>query len=242
MDVTLLEIRLLQLSIPELKGIPLSEEFLDSVKDLPKKFTLDDDNHKSSYEKFFNKYGHFMILQAFAGGSIAVTLSEDTSSKNSFEECKQELTAHLNRDIKGFFDAGVSAEVDNASTTERKIRNLLNGCLRVTKGGDTDLHRDETIMNQELLSKWKRSLHSNLDMLDTVMHLTPISDVVEKNDKERGSECYNALEHFLGGKFKADKVESEEKQRFEMVKRLEDVNVEEKRSKSNFFGRHCCCK
>ena len=212
----LVEQRLFQVSIPALEGIPFSDDFSESVTDLPINFNLKLADHRSSYENFFNKFGHFVVLEAFAGGSIVVKTSMDTSSGRSFDEIKKELAASFNRGIMGVFNTGISGAVDNTSTTESKGESILDQSSVEFNGGDTELHTKATITDPKLMSQWKMSLGSNLAMLDTDLSLIPISEMVKKIDKKKGSECYKALEHFLGGQFKV--VETKEQQRLEMLK------------------------
>ena len=228
----LVEQRFFQVSIPSLEDLSFTDDFKSSVGDLPEKFDLKDAENRSAYEKFFNTFGHFVILEAFGGGSIVVKTSSSSCSKRNFHEIKHELAASFNRGLMGVLSVGVNGGSSTDSRVDSKHDSILETSCFEFNGGNPELHKKDTITDPKLMNQWKMSLSQNLAMLETDLSLAPISDVVETIEKKKGMMCYKALEHFLGGKFKT--IESEEKQRIEMLKkelewiRSRDKAMEEK--------------
>ena len=67
----------IHVSVENLKLKDFSKVFSSAVEMLPDQYTNDDDtninSNKLEFDKFFERFGHFVVTSAFVGGSVEVT-------------------------------------------------------------------------------------------------------------------------------------------------------------------------
>ena len=195
------------------KGIEFTSIFVSAVDKLPESYDKDDPANRSKFERFFNRFGHFIVTSAYGGGSIEtkVTSQQHGSDTMSFEEINACLSASFSG---GFFNAvGEDWGSDSLNIKTKAIlsRSTFHWC-----GGSRDLHMRDTISNRDKMSKWKLSLGKNPAMLKTEMYLEPISTAISCLDPKKDTASYDALRDLLGGEFKV--LESRKKEREEEPK------------------------
>ena len=198
------------------KGIHFTSDFVCAVAELPDSYEKDDPANRSTFERFFNRFGHFIVTAAYGGGSIEtkVTCQQHGSSTMSFEEVK----ACLSTFFSGvFFD--VSDEGSVSDSNEAQFRNMLSQSTVHWCGGIRELHDKGTIVNQDKMSKWQVSLRVHPTMLTTEMCLEPISTVISCLDPDKDIASYHALKDLLGGEFKV--LASRERERKEKNRKRE---------------------
>ena len=224
----LLEQRMFRVSFPSVRRLSLTEEFKSAANELPDAFEPTNADNRNNYKKFFDKWGHFVVTQAFGGGSVELKINCSSSSSVEFEEMKLKLLASFNA---GFMSPTASAGYEQSLSSESRA--ILGRCRMEWNGGDSQFHRHETMTDPQVMNKWRLSLAKNPAMLTTDLSLAPISDIVENVNGAKGKECYMALEDFLGGKFNLRK-EEEDRQRLKskMPKTRKD-QVEEDRKGRN---------
>ena len=198
----LLEQRMFRVSFPSVRNISLTEEFKSAADELPDVFEPTNAHNRSTYKKFFDKWGHFVVTQAFGGGSVELKINCSSSSTVDFEEMKLKLLASFNA---GFMSPTASVSYEQSLSSESRA--ILGRCRMEWNGGDSQFHTRETMTDPQVMNKWRLSLAENPAMLTTDLSLTPISDIVENVNRAKGKECYMALEEFLGGKFNLRKDE-----------------------------------
>ena len=176
-------------------GMTFTEDFKSEVAKLPRKYDKSDDSCVSKFEKFFNRFGHFVVSSAYGGGSVEVKCSREAvgSTKTSLAEAKACLTATL--EGLDFVQAGLSA--DGSTSNSLKSKALLQRSTYSWNGGDVALQTNESIGDKERLQKWKKSLIPNPTMLTSEMTLEPISTAVGCVDDQRDQETYDALKDIL---------------------------------------------
>ena len=182
-------------------GIEFTSDFQSAVDELPERYNKNERSNRSKFERFFSRFGHFIVTAAYGGGSIEtkVRVQQHASSAMSFGEVKARLSASF---CGGLFNA--SAEVPTADSLDMEARAVLSGSTFHWCGGSRDLHVKDTITNQDKMTKWKLSLGQNPSMLTTEMCLEPISTVISCAciDRKKGAASYDALQDLLGGQFK----------------------------------------
>ena len=225
----LLEQRMFRVSFPSVRNLSLTEEFKTEADELLYAFEPTNAANRSTYKKFFDKWGHFVVTQAFGGGSVELKISCNSSSTVEFEEMKLKLLASFNA---GFMSPIASAGYEQSSSSESRA--ILGRCRLEWNGGDSQFHRHETLTDPQLMNKWRLSLAENPAMLTTDLSLAPISDLVEKVNGSKGKECYRALADFFGGTF-ALRKEKEDRERLKSKMpetRLDEVADDRKKKVS----------
>ena len=207
------------------KGIQFTSDFVSAVDELPETYKKDDPENRNAFERFFNRFGHFIVTSAYGGGSIEakVTSQQRGSDTLSFQEVKACLSASFSG---GLFDAGPEVSGSHSHDLQTKYKTMLSQSSFQWNGGNQELHTKNTITNQDKMSKWKLSLGEKPTMLTTEMCLEPISTVISCLDPKKDKASYDALKDLLGGKFKV--LASREKEREEENRR----KVEEARKKA----------
>ncbi|CAB4017677.1 sonic hedgehog [Paramuricea clavata] len=189
------------------KGVTFTKDFRSDVGKLPCTYDKNDPSCRSSFERFFNRFGHFLVSSAYGGGSVEVKCSREMvgSATASLAEAKAVLTeAFEGLDVhKTEFTAGTSF-FGNLNT-------LLKRCSIFWKGGDTILREKETIAYKEKMKKWKASLLVKPAILTSEMTLEPISAAVAHVDPKKDKTIYDALKDLLGGEFKVLEEKEEQK-------------------------------
>ena len=206
----------------EENGITFTKDFESEVKKLPDEYMKDDPKNRKCFERFFNRFGHFIVTSAFGGGAVEVTVSEQSlksgDEKKSLEEAKASLPSL-------FFGVDGESTGGRSSSSTALSKDFLNQSNVRWSGGSPDLHTNDTLTSKEKMLEWKTSLIVKPTLLNTEMTLEPISTVIECIDDGKKEASYDALEDLLGGKFKllAFKEEEEARVRNESNKRLESV-------------------
>ena len=221
----LLEQRIFEVTFPDLSKMQLTDEFQAAATDLPSIFDADEPRVRQSYKMFFEKWGQFVVVKAFGGGSVELKIASSSSTAVDLEDIRAKLLTSFNA---AFVAPIGSAGVESSSG--RETQNILDNCRIEWNGGDSKFH-DHDIIKPVELKKWRLSLASNPAMLTTDLSLTPISDLVARVDKGKGTECYKALENLLGGKLRFLKKEEERREQETIVttSRPEEVALERQR-------------
>ena len=211
------------------KGIEFTSDFESDVEELPESYKKDDPANRSKFERFFNRFGHFIVTSAYGGGSIEakVTSQQHGSDTLSFQEVKACLSASFSG---GLFDAGAEVSGSHSHDMQTKFNTILNQCTSQWYGGRRDLHTQETITNQDKMSKWRLSLGENPTMLTTEVCLEPISTVISCLDPKKDKASYDALKDLLGGEFKV--LASREKEREENRRKEEEASTKVEEAKT----------
>ena len=105
------------------KGIEFTSDFVSDVDELPESYKKDDPANRSKFERFFNRFGHFIVTSAYGGGSIEtkVTSQQHGSNTMSFEEVKACLSASFSG---GLFNAdGEVSGSDSLDIATNQIQN-----------------------------------------------------------------------------------------------------------------------
>ena len=183
------------------KGIEFTSDFVSAVDKLPESYEKDDPASRSKFERFFNRFGHFIVTAAYGGGSIETNVASQQhgSDAMSFEDVKTCLSATFSG---GLFNADSEVLKADSLSMKAKSKTILSQSTVNWCGGSHDLHMKDTITNQDKMSKWKLSLGENPTMLTTEMCLEPISTVISCLDPKKDKPSYDALKDLLGGEFK----------------------------------------
>ena len=198
----LFEQRLFKLTIKNFKncrkkGITFTEDFKSAVEKLPIMYDKSDPNCVSTFESFFECFGHFVISSAYVGGSVEITCSREAvgSEDANVADAKGLLKAKLEERATAEGNASTGEIVDH-----QKTKALLERSTYSWNGGEKDLQTNETIGDKERLEKWKKSLSQNPTMLETDLKLQPIStavDCIPGNNSRKGQAIYDALKDLL---------------------------------------------
>ena len=199
-------------------GIEFTSDFVSAVNELPESYDKDDPANRSKFERFFNRFGHFIVTAAYGGGSIEakVTSQQHGSDAMSFEDVKAYLLASFSG---GLSNADSEVSRSDSYNMEAKSKTMLSQGTVNWCGGSRDLHMND-ITNRDRMSKWKLSLGENPTMLTTEMCLEPISTVISCLDLKKDTASYDALKDLLGGEFKL--FASRERERKEENKKIEE--------------------
>jgi hypothetical protein len=181
-------------------GTSFTEDFKLAVAKLPSTYDKNKPSCLSEFERFFNRFGHFLVSSAYFGGSVEVKCSREVvgNTKTSLAETKYLLAAKL----EGLDVADANLSADGSTFDSNKTKALLERCTVHWEGGDTALHTMETIGDKGKLQKWKDSLIRSPTMLTSVLTLEPISTLVGCLDSQKYQATYDALKDLLGGEIK----------------------------------------
>lgn len=225
----LFEQRMFELKIGNYKeylnnGMTFTSDFQSAIAELPSTYDKNNPSCRSQFERFFNRFGHFLVSSAYGGGSIETKVTRQTvgSESTSFEEIKACLSSSFDgMALQVKADASGSDELSTAA----KSKALLNRSTQYWQGGDRNFHAKETIADRDKMLKWQASLLVKPTMLATDMSLEPISTLVGCVDTTRDQPTYDALKDLLGGEFKvvADREKAKEE---EDRKRMEEKKPE----------------
>ena len=211
-------------------GIKFTSDFVSAVDELPESYDKNDPANRDKFERFFNRFGHFIVTAAYGGGSIEtkVTNQQHGSDTMSFEDVKTCLSASFSG---GFFSAGGEISESDSCSMEARSKTMLSQSTVHWCGGSRDLHVKDTITNQDKMSKWKLSLCVNPTMLTTEMCLEPISTVISCLDPKKDTASYDALKDLLGGQFKL--IASREREIEEANKRRAEEEAKKQAEQAN---------
>ena len=214
----LFEHRLFELKLGNYKdylnhGMTFTDDFKSDVAKLPNKYDKSDDGCVSKFERFFNRFGHFVVSSAYGGGSVEIKCSSGAvrSTETSLADAKACLTAALEGlDLtEGAFD--------KKKTLLKKT--LLKQSGSSWSGGDAAFQTNETIRDKQKLQKWKDSLLKNPMMLTSELTLEPISILVGLvDDGEKDEATYNALKDLLESEIKIRDKKEKKKTLWKKVK------------------------
>ena len=205
----------------ENNGIVFTKDFESEVKKLPDKYKKDDPKNRKCFERFFNRFGHFIVSSAYGGGAVEMTVSEQSLKSEDEKKNLEETTSSFPGRLFGF---GAEATGGRSSSSTARSKYFLCQSNVHWFGGSLDLHtNDDTLTSQEKMLKWQTSLMVKPTLLNTEMILEPISTVIGCIDDEKNEASYDALEDLLGSKFKllASREEKEEERRKEMEEKKE---------------------
>ncbi len=183
----------------ENKNISFTRDFVSGVNKLPSTYDKSDSDCKNKFERFFDRFGHFVVSSAYAGGTVEVKCTKTVvgTKTKSLTETKACLAATL----EGMDVAEANVSAGGRSFDGQKTKALLERCTYDFDGGDLALQEKET------LQKWKKSLPLNPTMLTSEMTLEPISTLVNCVDADKDDATYDALKDILG--IRAEKVKEE---------------------------------
>ena len=190
------EHRIFRVSLSDLSKIALTDHFKKDVEHLPKAFK----ENVARYERFFDKWGHFLITEAYGGGNVE--FKKRSANCESEAETEEQFFASmcnsLNENIS-IAENRQELDAEYEHNVSAGFSDNLNMCRFDWNGGDSSLHYKTTVSDPEKLKEWVLSLSEKPTMLKTEMSLAPISDLVDLVDREKGDACYEALECVLGG-------------------------------------------
>lgn len=171
------------------------------------------------FERFFNRFGHFIVSSAYGGGAIEmkVTGQKSENESQSFDEIKATLSACFSG---GFWSVGGEVSGSDSSSSSATSKSLVSRSTMNWFGGNRELHDKDTVSQREKMLKWQASLLVNPAMLTTEMNLEPISTLIACVDRKKDTASYNALKDFLGGEFKV--LASREKETEEENRRKQE--------------------
>ncbi|XP_075251839.1 uncharacterized protein LOC142344188 [Convolutriloba macropyga] len=211
-------------------GLKLTTDFIEDVRTLPAKFQINTEGNRTSFERFFNRWGHFVVTKASGGGSVELKINSSaikTDSKD-IESIRTALTASFS---SGFLDVGSNISGGDNSSLAVSGTSLLASSTVIWNGGSRELHKKDTIKDGHAMDQWRNSLTINPAMLSTEMYLEPISTLIRLADSTKYDSTYEALQKFLGGSFKV--VVQKEKEAREKREREQKEKEEKEKAESN---------
>ena len=204
------------------KGIEFTSDFVSAVDELPESYDKNDPAKRSKFERFFNRFGHFIVTAAYGGGSIETKVTnQHGSNAMSFDDIRNNLSAYF---LGRLFSAD-SVLTPDLLDKKAKCKTMLSQSSVHWCGGSCDLHMNDTITSQDKMSKWKLSLGENPTMLTSEMYLEPISTVISCLDPKKDTASYDALKDLLGGEFKLLARKEEERREREAGIQIEIANT-----------------
>ena len=229
----LLEQRIFEVSMGNFDEVSFTKEFLAAVQNLPAHLAITDKDNRQAFERFFDRWGHFVVTKAYGGGCVEVKVnaSSFSSEKDKSFDLQAELKAAINGAVAS---AAASTEAGSSNTANSKAHRMVSQSEIVWIGGDKAFHKSSTLTDPKEMDKWKLSLIQNPTMLRTDMCLNPISEVVGALAEDKEKTCYDALEQFLSGKFhlqKLKEVKEEERQESLLAQAEQKIEEEEKKRK-----------
>ena len=176
-------------------GMTFTEDFKSDVEELPSKYNKRNGNCVSKFERFFDRFGHFLVSSAYGGGSVEVKFSRQAveGKKTSIAEAKACLAATI--DGLNVPEANLSADSSTSDSFNSKA--LLQRSTYTWVGGEVALQTNESIGDKERWKKWKESLEQNPMMLTSELTLEPISTAVNCVDPKKNQATYDALKDLL---------------------------------------------
>ena len=191
------------------RGMTFTKDFKSDVAKLPSTYDKNNPSCVSKFERFFNRFGHFVVSSAYGGGSVEIKCSSEAvgSTKTSLADAKACLTATLE-----------GLDLTEDAFDEKKIKALLKQSGSSWNGGDAALQTNETIRDKQKLQKWKDSLLQNPMMLTSELTLEPISILVGLVDDGKKDEAtYDALKDLLESEIKIKDKKEKKKAVWEKI-------------------------
>ena len=229
-----MEERLFELSMGNFKdkAIVLTEDFTEAVKELPKCFDVENASIRTKFQRFFDRWGHFVVTKAIGGG--AVELRVNTSSFGSHIYDTDAIRGSLIASFSsGFFNTDTAVEGSDESSAKLSSRQVFESTTVKWSGGAREFHKKSTIGDEHQMDTWRNSLITRPTMLTTDMYLEPISTLVQLVDQSKYDATYESLKDFLGGNFnvvakrQANEKEAERKRKEEEAERERKKKADE---------------
>ena len=201
----LFEQRLFELKLGNYKhylnnGMTFTKDFKSDVDKLPSTYDKNNPSCVGNFERFFDRFGHFVVSSAYVGGSVEVKCSRKVvkSTKTSLAETKACLAATL----QGLDVAEGNLSTDYSASDGFKSKALLERCTYSWVGGDVSLQSNESINDKKKFQNWKKSLLQNPAVLTSELSLEPISTLVGCVAAEKDEATYKALKNLLSSKIR----------------------------------------
>lgn len=194
------EHRVFELSIAnyteERNGITFTNDFKSAVKGFPLKYDSNDPENRKKFERFFNRFGHFVVSSAYIGGAIEVKGTENELTDNNGTQ--KAISGSLGGKV-----AGIGGEASGSLTSSSTSRLQSSHTQKKFSyfGGLRTLHSEDIFDSEEKQLQWRTSLLVEPAVLDTERSLEPISTVIGCTDDKKTETSLDALEDLLEGKF-----------------------------------------
>jgi hypothetical protein len=195
------ESRPFKMSIANLDQLKLSAGFRQDVASdtFPSEYIDESDTTKYKemtefFKQFFSKWGHYIVISAFVGGSVELkTSSVDTNNKGS---SSSDLSVGL---AFGFKKLSLGANVASSSSSDGNLGTCFSSIKLNWDGGDPQFQASNLdVASPEKWKSWEESLNSCPSILTTSLQLLPISDAITKIDSKKGSVCQRIMNNLIG--------------------------------------------
>ena len=227
---SLIEYRINKISVANFKSkdISFTNDFISAVNELPNQYT-DNKNEKQKFERFFNRFGHFVVTSAYIGGAVEVKTCADSSEVTRGEEAS--IGGSVTSKLAGLF--GIKMSCTDQPSTESAKKAALNTTETRWHGGRSDLHTRNTIECEETMRLWRKSLSKEPTYLTTEMSVEPISIVVTILNGKKGEVCYQALRSIFQNKDPTPIRRFQDELALEARRQMEEEKLEQIRTESN---------
>jgi hypothetical protein len=206
--------------------ISFTKDFSSAVKELPDRYAA---GNKQKFERFFNRFGQFVVSSAYVGGAVEVKTCGESLEKSNHDE--ESVDGSVGANVSGVI--GFKASGKHRPTAKRAKNAVLNTTETLWQGGRSDLHTKSTLESDEKLLMWKASLSKEPTLLTTEMSLEPISSVVAIIDKTKGDACYQALRNLFHDNDLHPVRNLQDQLALEAKRKLQEDEQEERRKESN---------
>jgi hypothetical protein len=194
------ESRPFKMSIANLDQLELSDGFRQDVTSalFPSEYIESDTKKRKEmvefFRGFFSKWGHYIVISAFVGGSVELkTSSVDTNNKGS---SSSDLSVGL---AVGFKKLSLGANVASSSTSDGNLGTCFSSIKLNWDGGDPQFQVSNLdVASPEKWKSWEESLNGSPSILTTSLQLLPISDTISKIDAKKGTVCQRVMKDLIG--------------------------------------------
>ena len=226
-----MEERLFELSMGNFKSeeIVLTKDFIDAVEELPGgSFNVEDAGIRSKFQRFFDRWGHFVVTKAIGGGTVELRVNSSLfqSQFRDINVIKGSLIASFS---SGFFNTEASVEDGDEASQTLSSRQVFESTTVKWSGGARDFHDKLTISDEHKMDTWRNSIITSPTMLTTDMYLEPISTLIQLADPSKYDATYESLKDFLGGNFEVVAKRQKDDQEAERKRKEEEAEAERKR-------------
>ncbi|CAF3513478.1 unnamed protein product [Rotaria sp. Silwood2] len=181
-----------QFRLTLVNDVDLSQEFTAAVDNLPT-FALKKLESVNKFKAFFQRFGTHVVTSCFGGGAMEFAVSvENKETLKSIEDIRR-FASQLRADFGNVFGLGIDSTYTGGYQNESRT-NLSGTSYNATlKGGDMTYHiRNLTQLSSdkasEHIEKWVQSLSVQPLMLNTNMHLMPLSYYARKHNPNAGQQ------------------------------------------------------
>ncbi|CAF4008167.1 unnamed protein product [Rotaria sp. Silwood1] len=181
-----------QFRLTLVNDVDLSTEFTAAVDNLPN-FALEELESVKKFNAFFQRFGTHVVTSCFGGGAIEITASVETTKTFKSIEDMRGFASQLRAVFGNVFGLGIDSSYTGGYQRESRT-NLSNISYTIAlKGGDMAYHiRNLAQLSSdkasEHIQKWVQSLSVQPLMLNTNMHLVPLSYYVRKYNPNAAQE------------------------------------------------------